>query len=573
MAKQECLEAVKTKTPPRVCTDGFCGEIQQELDAYCHDAQKRVWTPIPEYDPNLFGPGQGGKCYCCCSCLAYETPVEQSPGEYILAADVHAGTVLLAAGLDLSWQQRAVEITSGWLSSTPLQMYFLTYTMPGEEVPRRIICVSDHLFLVEGNLLKNVQSLVPGDRLRTAHGDAFAVVDFVWAGDYVGGVRAIQMGAFDGKNLDGHLLSTNGVVTADYAVQVAYHSEAVAAELLAPETPGESRQAAYLANLRSPALQQFLAKREGYPKEFTPLSGRLVNPPLTAKRMVTDQQAEDIRNDSDPSDPRDTYPVDPVLYLFRLYNGFFPDVTFILDWGNDDANAYTWTDFDTKMVVVTGGLVRAKGFDRDGIALVLAVMLAFDEQTTCVGPADYKGVQFYLRLVFDSDLFFSVMENALPQITTLFGYIDPAHRGEDPHDICAQPSVDCRLETYKSALSMQGVPACAVPPPAGFAVTGATVTAPDVVQVAFSAPVDPPSAETLHNYVIRPRRAVTAAKVDPAAPEVVHVTVRKPFDAGVEYKITVSRVVSDTEAPLEPHHHQATFTAPDHGASGTMQRP
>lgn len=568
MAKQECLTAVKTKNPPTVCTDSYCWGIQAEIDAYCHDAGKRDWTPIPQYDPNLNGPGQGGKCYCCCSCLAYETPIEQTPGEFILAADVRPGTVILAAGVDLDWRPSPVEITSGWLSDKPLRMYYLTYLMPDEEVPRRIICTADHLFLVEGDLLKNVQSLVPGERLRAAHGEAPATVVFVWGGDYVGGVRAIQMGEFDGKSLDGHLLSTNGIVTADFAVQVAYHSDTVAPELLAPEEKGAPRQAAYLANLRSTELQRFLATSDEHPEQFIPLTGRLINPPVKAKRMVTPRQAEDIRQNSDPSDPRNAYPAEPALYLFRLYNGFFPDVTFILDWNNDDANAYTWYEFGKKMVVVTGGLARAKGFDRDGMALVLAVMLAFDEQTTCVGPADYRAVQFYLRYIFDSDLFFTVMESALPQMETLFGYIDPANRVENPDDICDQPSTECRMKTYRAAYSMFGVPACAVPPPVGFSVTGAVMNAPNGVQVTFNAAVDPPSAETKRNYTIRPYRAVLDAKVDPASPKAVDITTSKPFSAGTEYTITVQNVVSDGEAPLDPRHRQATFTTPDAAADG-----
>jgi hypothetical protein len=491
--------------------------------------------------------------------------MEQKPGQFVLAGDVHEGTVLLTAGLDRNWQEKRVEITSGWLSDSALQMYILVYEMPGESMPRQIICTPDHLFLMKENVLQNVQSLVPGDQLRLAHGEELATVALVYSGEYMGGVRAIQMGDFDGKNLDGHLLSTNGLVTADYAVQVAYHADAVAAHLLAPEEKETCRQAAYLANAQASSLHAFLNNDENWPKGFRPRPNRMINPPKTAKRYVSDQQAKDIAKNSDPSDPRSLYPSDPVVYLFQLYQGFFPEVIFILDWGNDDANAYTWTDFRKKMIVVSGGLARAKGIERDGMALILAVMLAFDEETTCIGPADYRGVEFCLRYAFDGELFFKVFHNAIGQIQTLFGYIDPKHRGENPKNLCTQPSVECRLETYQAALSMLDIPACAVPPPDGLAVTGAVVSAADVVQVTFNLAVDPPAAQTLGNYTVAPHRAVVQAEVDPGLPAVVSVHVGEAFEPGKDYEISVKHVVSDSQKPLDPKHTKAKFRAPEAG--------
>jgi hypothetical protein len=570
---QQCLENIKNWDPPDSipCTAPFCASIQTPIDSHCNKKKISPDTPITELDPNLYGPGKPGWCYCCCSCFGHDTPIEASPGEYVLVQDIRSSDLIMAASLDstgqLTWQQREVSITDGiWLEADNIPgMYLITYTYPGPEGEdnRMMIVTADHLFLMDDATLKPVQQLAIGDRLRTAHGGV-SEVTFVVNGSFTRGVHSVQMiGEFDGTNLDGHLLNANGIVCADYAVQVYYACNQIPQQLMHASTATALVVGTpeYAAKYKSAKLDAFLADEEAWPLGFAPtLLARTITPPAIAHPFLTPDQAKDVKHNAPRTGQNNTFPALSVNYLFTLVRGMYPNATLLLDWTNELPNAYSWQEWGRQTIVITGGLARVTGLNREGISLVIAEMLAYEEEEiACVGPAGYEAVFNVMRTMWDGSLFASVMPKAYDQVAKLFSWVEPNHAGEGKN-VCKHPSLQCRLATYQAALSMFEIPSCAVPHAHVFVVRGARGTAPGSVTVQFNEKVDVPLAETIANYAITPKVSISNAKVSATNAKVVRLEV-KGLVSGQQYMVAVSNVTTNTGVTLDPQHDAVAFRA------------
>lgn len=568
---QQCLDNINSQklTP---CTYTFCAARQAAIDDHCTTANIPRNGVVFMEDPNLYGPGKPGYCGCCCSCFAHDTPIEAAPGQFVLVQDIRTSDLLLAANLDpktgaLTWQQRPVEYTGslGLASEPMLGMYLVTYAYPGPngEDSRMLLVTADHLFLMDDSTLKPVQQLAPGDKLRTAEGGVSEVL-FAAFGSLSRGAYSVEMeGDFDGKNLDGHLLNANGIVCADYAVQVYYAANQVPASLVHASTANAPQVGTpeYAAKHKSAKLDAFLANEEAWPPGFAPQLARTIVPPAGAHAYLTRQQALDVQKHAPRSGQNNTYPATLVSYIYSIARGMFPETDLLIDWTNELPNAYSWREWGRQTIVVTGGLARVTGFTRNGLAIVIAEMLSYIKQSIdCVGPASYDAVFNVSRQLWNNDLFGDVVPNGIDEVQALFRYVDPRHAGENPKNICKQPSLACRIEAYKAAISMFGIPACAVPHVHVFTVKDANGRAPDTVLVTFSENVDVPTAETAANYTITPTVAVTAAKVPARNAKAVRLTVQG-LRPGEQYMVAVKDVVTNTGAPLDPQHDAAAFRA------------
>src|SRR5512135_1676363 len=94
MATQLCKDRIQAKDPPRYCGEGgtldICGFIQLDINERCQHLNLATDTPVVQY--------AGGKCWCCCSCMAWGTPVEVSKGNYRLVETIEKGDQVLATG-------------------------------------------------------------------------------------------------------------------------------------------------------------------------------------------------------------------------------------------------------------------------------------------------------------------------------------------------------------------------------------------------------------------------------------------------------------------------------------------
>jgi hypothetical protein len=123
---------------------------------------------------------------------------------------LRAADLILGAGPDLQWQQYAVKSAEG--ESGEFTMVFLQLANGAQ-----IVATPDQLFLLPDGSLREAVQLRLTDRLVGAGRQSIALREIA-IGMYRGDVCEIATSAESA--LDGHLIEANGVVVADYDLQV-----------------------------------------------------------------------------------------------------------------------------------------------------------------------------------------------------------------------------------------------------------------------------------------------------------------------------------------------------------------
>ena len=550
--KQVCLNTIQKNGWTLCDWNKVCLPLQEFIDGYCGAKEKAPGTPVPQI--------QDGKvCYCCCSCFSQDTPIMISEGVFAPIQDISTGDSILAAGPDLKWEPTTVTFRDSIGPNLTFNfMYILQYTYPvGDEQARTMIVTTDHLFLMEDGKLRAVQTLVAGDRLRRADGNISEVL-FALRGSYVGSLHSMSLGEFTG-DLKGHLVNSNGIVSSDYAVQLAYASDALDSKLISERPTNE------VFSLRSNAAAvAFVNDRSLWPSGFVADAiDSQFNIPAGAHRFLTQEQAEDVLKNGKFSTPANLVALSQAEYLYSVYGVLGPDLLFLNDWNNELPNAYSWVAAGQRIVVLTGGMLRLYGLSTEGLALILAHMVATQSGSECVGEADYEATFDYFRTFWPDTLYGVMIPPALTQIQALFDLVNPDNRGGEPQ--CYNPSLECRMQAFSNGVSMMPVPDCALPEKE-FGVESARANkVRNRVTVTFSGAANPPSAGTAENYTIQsldPRIGgvlVEAAKLRVPVDKIVDLTV-SGMKRG-KYRLTVANVLSATDQPLTPDKTTADFEA------------
>ena len=170
------------------------------------------------YDNNAPTPSLG--------CTAKETPVVVSGGvkpleELQLGDQVLVVSTISKNGdqLDLTWSAGPVVSSGGTSEGLNPAMVHLVYGDSAE-----IIVTTDHLFLLSNGQLIQASKLVPGDLLASPDGGS-ATVQTVSLGSFEGGVHQIAASGLSYPgNMEGHLINTHGLVSADFLLQIHYAS-------------------------------------------------------------------------------------------------------------------------------------------------------------------------------------------------------------------------------------------------------------------------------------------------------------------------------------------------------------
>jgi hypothetical protein len=464
--------------PVRRCDSGHCSSADKELHEICKSYP--AGTPVLTRDAN-------GPCECPCSCLAYDTPVEVSAGAYQAVQLILEGHNVLAAGKDLKWKQEKVEYSQGTEGAVvdPF-VYLIVY-----DKSKYIFATADQPFLVKGGKVKRASRLSTEDELVLADGNGSTPITLVENVTYRGGVHHIATKKeVPNKNLDGHLLNINGVVGGDYAVQLL---------LITQELAGDLYDKAE-ANLPIVGTKEYEAKHgaadrkilEGLKLFATPATTaetlRVAEPPnssapkdvrvVPAKRMKLDIPADACsfisQQDAQALAAAPKRALTDKLsqgwaeYLCTHFKAFYPDVTYRVDWYDDEVNAYAWVQNGTRYVALKGGLIRLTSLELEGISLVLAHELAhhyggpptYPHGLSCEGQADYYGALVIMRRAWFGEMYLTMMDKAIPQLKSLFGFIPvvdpvPAMAG------CSHPPGACRAATYTAAVELKPKPACA----------------------------------------------------------------------------------------------------------------
>ncbi|TWB33270.1 Hint domain-containing protein [Nitrospirillum pindoramense] len=452
----------------RQCSSAHCSGADAEINEICKQLGWPVNHPVLTRDAT-------GPCTCSCSCLAFGTPVQAGDGSFRAIETFVVGDAVNVAGRNLAWAPQQVVFSQGTTGASVQK-----YTVLIEYLGTAIAVTSDHLFLTADGTLKAADRLAVGDKLIAPDG-APVPIDSVYIGDFLSGFHHISTSKSEPSvDLSGHLLNTNGVVSADYTVQIFYRTGQLTAKLadghdsLPVVGSPEYVKAHGPACLKGPAATvggirpaPFNASGVRRQADFVPAEKTILTIPDDACRFISDQEAaqkalDPMRRWNDPLSREWTEA------LLRQHHAFYPDVQYHLDWADDTVNAYAWVENGVRHVALKGGLVRHIALELEGIALVLAHELAhhyggqptFPGGLSCEGQADYAGVAIIMRNVWFGEQYINMTDTGIAQMARFFGVPNtPNVPGGNAG--CNHPPGACRIATYHAAVSLAAKPICA----------------------------------------------------------------------------------------------------------------
>jgi hypothetical protein len=462
-----------------------CSGADAEINEICKQEGWAVGHPVLTRDSQ-------GACVCTCSCLAFGTPVEDGSGRAKAIEAYVVGDEVMTAGSDLDWTPRPV-VYSGGTPGASLQRFAVLVTY----LDTALVVTSDHLFLLADatggaggtRALKRADRMTTEDRLVARDGGPVEITG-VHVGDHVAGFHHIAATSKErvGDDLTGHLLNTNGVVSADYAAQLSARTAGAASRgVAAADDPPVVGSAEYVqrhgaACLGAPILPATLdpaltvrSTAAGAAEAVRDRTGHTFIPVSATKRRIPRDACAFLPPDL--ADAKLTAPKrafdDPLARewteaLLAQHRPFYPEVAFTLDWTSNEVNAYAWVEDGQRHVEIKGGLVRDVDLELEGIAVVVAHELAHHYGgppthpggLSCEGQADFFGVRNVMRKVRFGESYITTTDAGIAQMAAFFGVPDsPEAPGGNAG--CDHPEGACRIATYHAAVSLRGKPGCA----------------------------------------------------------------------------------------------------------------
>ncbi|WP_160710825.1 Hint domain-containing protein [Chitinophaga solisilvae] len=551
---ETCKTEVARMNPPgTMCDYNRCLRIQRQIDNTCHG---RKWTPGQPY---ILDNPDGSVCYCCCSCFQENTPIAVSMNEFRLIQDFRKGDPVFAANSKLEWSPTTVDFCTN-VEGTQSESFMVNVKW-GSNPDQQITVTEDHLFLIpgpSGNVLVPAGALNTNDKLIQANGEHVKVTRVV-SGMQRGGVYTISTTA-PFNSMDGHLLNSNGVISADFALQAGYIGGQLDSGLLVADLDQRHHvsSAEYQELYHTEETREFLADPDVWPAGFTVnLRQNLYVIPPDARSFMTDDQARDIL--SNPEAPKrpfsNNYAVAMAEYLWTLFGAFYGEINYVMDWNNEVPNAYAFDSYGQKYILLTGGLLRQSSLDKEGLSLVVSQALAYlnaagnNRPVLCAGVADYDSF-LYLGNVYRDNNYITTYRNGYNQVEKLWSFIREPYRGGT--DKCFNPGIDCRLATYKAAAALDPLPPCANPDYVPFTVTSATSKKGDgTVIVTFNQPVNEYTALSVINYSITPFTEILGVTMKKGSNKVV--VLQAAIFEDTAYVLGVGNIISAAGYLLDPN--------------------
>jgi hypothetical protein len=503
--------------PDRHCTDNV--EITQGYHAFCYNlGEKGYLAPVKGKicldvkNPTIVDQDSTKRsdscrelgrypltCYCCCSCFAYGTRIGVPEGSKVIEQFVVGDKVLTAnvessgTGVKLNWSSTKVSFSSG--TGPDSQEPAMVYIHHGEV--GSLVVTPDHLFLLPNGKLKRADRLVPGqDQLVSAEGTPVAINE-VSLGTYTGGVHHIATDKEFTGDLNGHLLISEGVVSGDFNLQI--HASELKEHHFVDDHDnlpkiGSSDYERLNTHLASGNYMTFMtvdkantpSKAIPKPRTFYVHGQHTCLIPDTAAKYLSTDQERDV-NDKAPRREFSEMGIGNavVTYALKLFQGFYPNITFYHDTGRLEPNAYAFTQYGKDIIVLSGGLTRIKGLGLEGLSLILAHLVSRlqksppldDNGYTSTAMADYYIPGILQNVYFVGSPYSTTYKNGLKQITeTIFNNInkqDHDQYEEDPY----QPTIDTRLDALDAGYAMDfPPPGIGGPTLGGLQLTGATAS-------------------------------------------------------------------------------------------------
>lgn len=163
-----------------------------------------------------------GSCYCCCGgSRAFDTHIAVASGQTKLIEELLVGDAVYVA-LDprlTKWDEIPVQFSSGTGGESNSSMIHIRFGDAAQ--PESVIAARNQLFLLPGQVLKRASTLVPGqDQLMRPDGTSVPILNMV-SGEQKRSLHVVSTGTGKTTDLSGHLIIVNGVVCADYSLQLA----------------------------------------------------------------------------------------------------------------------------------------------------------------------------------------------------------------------------------------------------------------------------------------------------------------------------------------------------------------
>jgi hypothetical protein len=567
-----CLANAQKIDPQAVlCVDWVCKSVPDYIYKFCH-----CQPPNPPQNPCPYAGNSpvpvykdsGGICYCCCSCFAWHTPIAVPDGDPKPIQTFVVGDNVLAAGADLKWTPYEVEFSDGIPPGPDYgkTMFSIYYQLP--EGVSSLIVTADHVFLLSDGKLRRSEFLIPGkDSLMSADGKPVPVLS-IEVGGWFGGVHHIATSGDPATSVEGHLLNSKGIVTGDWALQIAdIEGGAVAGgEAETGPVPAATAEFVQAHGLEGDIFRHSAPGAEwehARHLQFKPYGKADSLVPEEAMHFISRKQAEDVYKNSAQAPVSSIAGQDMANYLFRLFQGFYPDVNFRLEWGEVMPNAFSWFSYDVPFVVINGGLVRTKGVDYNTLALIIGhelghlyggAPLSGDGVYSCEGQADYAATIGVLRGVYYVTEYYKVASAGVKGVENFFNYIDPINRKGVPGQTCDGLSTDCRLQAFRAGLNTQNLPECAGGPKITYlTLTAAIATMGEdglaAIELTFDAPLDAASASHPENYAFDPKSEVLSAT--PVSSDPGAVTLTSKLDADSPYQVSAQNIMSASGEMLQ----------------------
>lgn len=534
------------------CTSQHCSQISDSVNATC---KKNGWTVCHAV---LVCDRDGNCCDCHCSCMQWGTLVAAPAGNRPVQ-DFKVGDEVLAAGTNLNFQPLPVEFSNG--TGRIIDQLNAVYINYG--APKELVVTPDHVFYLYDGKIKRADTLTTADQLVNAGTKGPVAINSVKIAPVQNGFHHISTTTSMPTSLDGHLINVEGIVSADYAVQLYFDelkllldNEPAVAPIIGSDEY-RKRNPGVLAALPAKTVSQVVADGPEHAAWPHTMFNNSIEIPANASSFVTKQQAKQIRDFVPKRRYDHTDSLSYTEYLMSIYEVFYPEVTFRVDWPEEKANAFSWEENGQYFVVVQGGLIRALPLNMAGISLAIAHELGhlFGDPPkgidgyACEGSADYYATWIAMRRTWYGSLYQSLVFPAMDEVKNLFSYL--SDRSSTAVDGCVQPTLDCRLTTFMAGVTLADLPACA----GGLKVAylellSAEVTGPDAVVVGFNEALNQQTAEEITNYIITPPTAVQRATLDPNDPS--KVTLTAAIERDTEYRLYVQNLLSADAENLDP---------------------
>lgn len=560
MATQSCLSNIQQKIPPTYCGEDHCGRIQGRINEYCTHNGIGADVPVPQFNGTT-------ECWCCCSCMAWGTPIEVSKGNFRIIESIVKGDTVLATGGKLDeWIDREVSGVGGIAPGVPLDFCYTAKFLLADGTTRLLTSTADHLYLVPGGRIQAVQDLRPGDKVMQADGGE-ATIEFVAPVEFSGGVRNFALGEFDPNAhpddpFKGHLVNTFGIVSADLAVQIAYFSDGFKRELVANTdrsiAPIGSRQ--FFEAYDVSAYQSFVTDPQQWPTHVKAIASPLFNIPPSASSYFTEAQSNDLLEANSETNIGNSQAIANFKYLKKLFEGFHRNIYYVPDWTEDRPNAWHFNEMGQDYIIFSGGLLRLPKLSVPGLSIIASHLVAQSQGFKPIGEADYQGIVRYFRYVWFNGNFFTMFNQGIEQIKSIFALIHERNHDERTGETGRRPSLQCRLDTLVSGAAFGGVPECAKTP-AGFSVATAESSSLRELTITFSEEIYADSAANSANYEIDDSNvSVEQVRVSKGSKDVTLIV--KGMRSATSYLVTVKNVFSERGKQLERDGNSVGFTTP-----------